>query len=73
MLYRLCIEGKNLKSRSQGQRDGSNLLIQYILWGPTNDRPPNRGERDCLATALFVAFLAGFYAKLFSHVTKKCA
>ena len=35
--------GQKPKSKSQGQRDGSNLLIQYILWGPTNGRGPPTG------------------------------
>jgi len=52
-LYQFCIEGKNQKTKSQGQRDGSNLLIQYILWGPYEwSGPPDRDVRGCLATAL---------------------
>jgi len=53
LIYRLCIEGKNQKSKSQGWRDGSNLLTQYALWGPYEwSGPPDRGVRVCLATAL---------------------
>jgi len=53
LIYRLCTEGKNLKSKSQGWRDGSNLLIQYTFWGPYEwSPPPSRGVRGCLATTL---------------------
>ena len=52
VIYRLCIEGKNQKSKSQGQRDGSNILIQYVLWGPYEwSGHPRPGGTRCLATA----------------------
>jgi len=50
-----------LHIQSQGQRDGSNLLIQYIFWGPTNGRAPPRPRGTglpCHGTASRSAFLS---------------